>query len=113
MEHKQAVYKTCLDLNSSVEAVQRELGCESLNKVVKESTINKKECVNTAKGPHICPICYKHFTRSTGLKMHELVHTGERPFECELCDMNFRRYMDVRQHIGNHDINERPYICQS
>jgi len=40
---------------------------------------------SSTEGRHTCSICYKSFSRTSGLKLHLAMHNGVRPYSCEIC----------------------------
>ncbi|THD26281.1 Early growth response protein 1 [Fasciola hepatica] len=62
-------------------------------------------------GSHVCPDCFRKFTRSDMLVRHKHVHTGDRPFVCNDCGQKFSRSDHLSTHRRTHT-GQRPYSCE-
>ena len=51
---------------------------------------------------HVCPQCFKAFTRATILRDHQRAHSGIKPFQCGNCDRAFTRAWDLHSHEQTH-----------
>lgn len=57
-----------------------------------------------------CGMCYKTFTRMSGLRTHVRMHSGQRPYKCENCTLAFTTNRALKMHMRIHS-GERPYKC--
>ncbi|KAJ3880410.1 hypothetical protein F5051DRAFT_323983 [Lentinula edodes] len=57
---------------------------------------------------HVCPECFKRFSRPSSLRIHTNTHTGITPFSCPYlgCGRRFNVSSNMRRHYRKHD-------CQS
>ena len=51
---------------------------------------------------HVCHICGKQFTHSSGLRNHTITHSSVRPFLCDTCNRRFRDVHALRKHMLMH-----------
>ncbi|KAI3381759.1 hypothetical protein SNEBB_001894 [Seison nebaliae] len=54
------------------------------------------------KKTHICPFCYKAYSRKYGLKIHLRVHTGYKPLQCTFCGRAFGDPSNLNKHVKLH-----------
>eukprot|EP00088_Acartia_fossae_P060556 TRINITY_DN7253_c0_g1_i15.p1 TRINITY_DN7253_c0_g1~~TRINITY_DN7253_c0_g1_i15.p1 ORF type:complete len:132 (-),score=9.64 TRINITY_DN7253_c0_g1_i15:1-396(-) len=66
---------------------------------------------DTTPGKHICPHCFKSFTKPSLLKRHEVIHTGERAFPCHICNKSFSQKTSLVIHLRIHE-GSKPYTCE-
>ncbi|XP_041355863.1 uncharacterized protein LOC121373348 [Gigantopelta aegis] len=61
---------------------------------------------------HNCPVCFKMFKSSVGLRHHVLIHQNLKPFQCNLCGKCFRQKCHLVEH-GLHHEGNRNVICET
>ncbi|KAH7868534.1 hypothetical protein EV359DRAFT_20083, partial [Lentinula novae-zelandiae] len=53
---------------------------------------------------HVCPECFKRFSRPSSLRIHTNTHTGITPFSCPYlgCGRRFNVSSNMRRHYRKH-----------
>ncbi|KAJ3753670.1 hypothetical protein EV361DRAFT_807986, partial [Lentinula raphanica] len=61
---------------------------------------------------HVCPECFKRFSRPSSLRIHGNTHSGVTPFSCPFpgCGRKFNVSSNMRRHYRKHDVQPAAYI---
>ena len=81
----------------------------SSDKIDNEEIDETKQMKSTANESKTCPICFKSFTRKSGLTSHMLIHKGIKPEFCTNCGKLFR----LKAHLSRHLKHCRTLVEQS
>ena len=57
---------------------------------------------------HVCQVCQKPFSSSSGLQIHMRTHTGERPYKCDVCGKAFTTRGNLKVHMSTHTQQSSP-----